>query len=144
MEVFMPEDMSLLRSTLKRVDFFYSLNFAQLDELINALKRTTAKKGQELIKQGDVGDKFFIIAAGEVSVHVKKGFGGAKKVAVLGDGDFFGEMALITDLPRTATVIAEEKSELFVMYKRDFRKILMANPKINQLIQGTISKRKNA
>jgi len=139
-----PDDMSLLRSTLKRVDFFYSLNFAQLDELINALKQTTIKKGTEILKQGDMGDKFFIIGSGEVSIHVKKGMRGTKKVAVLGDGDFFGEMALISDLPRTATVIAEKNSEMFVMYKRDFRKILMANPKINQLIQGTIVKRKNA
>jgi CRP-like cAMP-binding protein len=143
-EAFVADDMSLLRSTLKRVDFFYSLNFAQLDELINALKQTTIKKGTEILKQGDMGDKFFIIASGEVSVHIKKGLGGTKKVAVLGDGDFFGEMALISDLPRTATVIAEKTSEMFVMYKRDFRKILMANPKINQLIQGTIVKRKNA
>jgi CRP-like cAMP-binding protein len=120
------------------------LNFAQLDELINALKQTTIKKGTEILKQGDMGDKFFIIGSGEVSIHVKKGMRGTKKVAVLGDGDFFGEMALISDLPRTATVIAEKNSEMFVMYKRDFRKILMANPKINQLIQGTIVKRKNA
>jgi CRP-like cAMP-binding protein len=142
-EGFVPEDISLLRSTLKRVDFFYSLNFAQLDELINALKQTTIKKGTEILRQGDMGDKFYIIGSGEVSVHVKKGMG-MKKVAVLGDGDFFGEMALISDLPRTASVIAEKNSEMFVMYKRDFRKILLANPKINQLIQGTIVKRKNA
>ena len=139
----MPDDISLLRSTLKRVDFFYSLNFAQLDELINALKHTKIRKGTEILKQGDMGDKFYIIASGEVSVHIKKGFGGTKKVAVLGDGDFFGEMALISDLPRTATVIAEEDSEMYVLYKRAFRRILMASPKINQLIQGTILKRKN-
>lgn len=139
----MAEDISLLRSTLKRVDFFYFLNLAQMDELINALKRTKIKKGFEIIKQGDVGDKFYVIGSGEVSVHVKKGIGGKKKVAVLGDGDFFGEMALITDLPRTATVTAEEDSEMFVMNKRDFRKILMANPKINQMIQSAFVKRKN-
>jgi CRP-like cAMP-binding protein len=139
----MAEDIALLRSTLKRVDFFNHLNFAQLDELICAMKKTSIKKGSQIIKQGDTGDAFYIIGSGEVSVHVKKGFG-AKKVAVLGDGDFFGEMALITDLPRTATVVAEKNSEMYVMSKRAFRKILMANPKINQLIQGTISKRKNA
>lgn len=136
-------DMSLLRDALKGVDFFNNLNFAQLDELINALKKVNVKKGEVLIKQGDVGDKFYIIAAGEVSVHVKKGLAGTKKVAVLGDGDFFGEMALISDLPRTATVIAEEPGQMFVLYKNAFKRILLASPKINQIIQQTIMKRKN-
>jgi CRP-like cAMP-binding protein len=76
-------------------------------------------------------------------VHKKKGFGGQKKVAVLGDGDFFGEIAMITDLPRTATVIAETTTELFVLNKKAFRSMLMANPRINQIIQDAIFSRKN-
>lgn len=139
----MIEDMSLLKATLKRIEFFNYLNFSQLDELINALKKITVKKGEVIIRQGDIGDKFYIIAKGEVSIHKKKGFGGGKKVAVLGDGDFFGEIAMITDLPRTATVVAETTSELYVLKKMAFRKLLMANPKINQMIQDAIFSRKN-
>ena len=138
----MIEDMSQLKSTLKRVEFFNYLNFSQLDELINALKKVNAKKGEVIIKQVDIGDKFYIIASGEVSIHKKKGFGGAKKVAVLGDGDFFGEIAMITDLPRTATVVAEKPSVLYVLNKNAFRRLLLANPKINQMIQDAIFSRK--
>ncbi|HDQ26198.1 MAG TPA: cyclic nucleotide-binding domain-containing protein [bacterium] len=139
----MSDEFSRLREALKKVDFFYSLSMGYLDELIRALKKRKAAKGEELIKQGEIGDKFYLISTGEVSVYVKKGgFGSPKKVATLGPGDFFGEMALITDLPRAATVIAEEPSEFFVLYKRDFKKILMSNPKIAAIINDVLSKRR--
>jgi len=140
----MSDDFSRLRSALQKVDFFYSLNFGDLDELIKALRKKNYKKGEEIIKQGEIGDKFYLIGEGEVSVHVKKGMGGMKKVATLTDGDFFGEMALVTELPRTATVIAEEPTGLFVLYKNDFRKILMKNPKISLIINDALSKRRKS
>lgn len=137
----MTDDFSRLRSALQKVDFFYSLSFGDLDELIRSLRKKKAKKGEEIIKQGEIGDKFYLISSGEVSVNVKKGFGN-KKVASLGDGDFFGEMALVTELPRTATIIAETPVELFVLYKRDFKKILMKNQKIAGIINDVLSKRR--
>jgi len=62
-------------------------------------------------------DKFFIIGSGEASVHVKKGTGGSKKVAVPGDGDFFGEMAVITEMPRTA-MLSRRKTRSFLSCTR--------------------------
>ena len=120
----MPDDMSMLRSALQKVDFFYSLNFSELDMLIKSLKKRKTKKGDVIINQGEIGDKFYLIGRGAFSVHVKKGMGGSQLVADLSDGDFFGEMALVTELPRTATVVAEDMGELFVLYKKDFKKIL--------------------
>ncbi len=138
----MNEDFKAMRDALKRVDFLHHLNFAQLDEFLGSMKQEKAKKGETIIRQGEAGEKFYIIASGEVSVHVKEGFGKPKKVAVLGDGDFFGEIALLTDLPRIATVIAEKNCELFVMSKRNFKKIVVANPGINRIIQETMFSRK--
>ncbi len=137
----MTDDFSRLRTALQKVDFFYSLSFGDLDELIRSLRKKRAKKGEEIIRQGEIGDKFYLISSGEVSVNVKKGLG-RKKVASLGDGDFFGEMALVTELPRTATIIAETPVELFVLYKRDFKKILMKNQKIAGIINDVLSKRR--
>jgi CRP-like cAMP-binding protein len=135
------DDFSLLRNALQKVDFFYNLSFGELDELIKALRKRKVKQGEIIIKQGEIGDKFYIIGSGEVSIHIKKGLGKAKKVATLSTGDFFGEMALVTDLPRTATVIAEEPTELFILYKSDFKKILMKNPKISSIINDALTKR---
>ena len=138
----MADDMSVLRSALQKVDFFYSLNFSELDMLIKSLKKRKTKKGDVIINQGEIGDKFYLIGSGSFSVHVKKGMGGSQKVADLGDGDFFGEMALVTELPRTATVIAEDNGELFILYKKDFKKILLANHRISAIITEVLAKRR--
>jgi len=138
----MADDITRLRETLKKVDFFYSLNFAQLDELIKAMKKQKFKKGEVVIQQGETGDAFYMISTGSVSVNIKKGMS-EKKVAGLADGDFFGETALVTDAPRNATVIAEAPTELFVLHKVSFKKILLANPKISAIIKEELAKRKS-
>ncbi|PKL91350.1 MAG: hypothetical protein CVV21_09050 [Candidatus Goldiibacteriota bacterium HGW-Goldbacteria-1] len=138
----MADDITKLRETLKKVDFFYSLNFAQLDELIKAMKKQKFRKGEVVIQQGETGDAFYMISVGSVSIHIKKGMS-EKKVAGLAEGDFFGETALVTDAPRNATVIAEAPTELFVLHKNSFKKILLANPKISAIIKEELAKRKS-
>jgi CRP-like cAMP-binding protein len=138
----MADDMSMLRSALQKVDFFYSLNFSELDMLIKSLKKRKVKQGEAIIRQGEIGDKFYLIGRGAFSIHVKKGMSGTHKVADLSDGDFFGEMALVTDLPRTATVVAEEEGELFILYKKDFKKILLSNQRISAIITEVLAKRR--
>jgi CRP-like cAMP-binding protein len=141
----MEDDFSKLRATLQKVDFFYSLNFGELDHLIKVLKKRKVAQGTTIIKQGEKGDAFFLISSGAVSVYIKKGMmGSQKKVADLEGGDFFGEMALVSDMPRNATVIADAPAELFVLYKSDFKKILLANPKISGIITEVLAKRKQS
>lgn len=138
----MADDITRLRETLKKVDFFYSLNFVQLDELIKAMKKKKFKKGEVIIQQGEAGDAFYMISTGSVSVFIKKGLT-EKKAADLAEGAFFGETALVTDSPRNATVIAQEPTELFVLHKASFKKILLANPKISAIIKEELAKRKS-
>jgi len=138
----MTDDISKLREILQKVDFFYSLSYSELDELIKTLKKRTVPSGQTIIRQGEKGDAFFMIVSGSVSVSVKKGMVGQKKVAELGAGDFFGETALVTEEPRNATITADERCELFVLYKKDFKKILLANPKISTIINKVLAERK--
>jgi CPA1 family monovalent cation:H+ antiporter len=138
----MTDDISKLREILQKVDFFYSLSYSELDELIKTLKKRIVPAGQTIIRQGEKGDAFFMIVSGSVSVSVKKGMVGQKKVAELGAGDFFGETALVTEEPRNATITADERCELFVLYKKDFKKILLANPKISTIINKVLAERK--
>lgn len=140
----MEDDITRLRQTLQKVDFFYSLHFDELDLLVKALRKRKVAPGTVIIRQGEKGDAFYLVSQGCVSVHIKKGLvGGQKKVAELPTGSFFGEMALISDEPRNATVIADEPTELFVLYKSDFKKILLANPRISEIINSEIQKRKS-
>lgn len=131
-----------LRHVLQNTYFFQSLKMNELDELIGHLRMIRVQKGYEIIKQGDPGDAFYLIAAGSVSVWVKKGFHNAKRVAELGPDQFFGEMALISHEPRNATIVADEVTELFILQRYDFDKILMKNPVIAQELKKSYFERK--
>ncbi len=132
---------SRLRHVLQNTYFFQSLKMNELDELIGHLRMIRVQKNYEIIKQGDPGDAFYLIAAGKVSVWKKKGFKNSK-VAELQTDDFFGEMALLSNEPRNATIIAEEVTELFILQKYDFEKILMKNPAIAQELKQAYFDRK--
>jgi ATP-binding cassette subfamily B protein len=114
----------------------------ELDDLIGHLRMIRVQKGYEVIKQGDPGDAFYLIAQGKVSVWKKKALM-KSKVAELKPDDFFGEMALISNEPRNATVVADEITELFVLQRYDFDKILMKNPTIAQELKKAYMERKN-
>ncbi|HVM31649.1 MAG TPA: cyclic nucleotide-binding domain-containing protein [bacterium] len=118
-----------LRRVLQQAYFLQLLGPKELDQLVTSLTATRVFKGHEIIKQGAPGDAFYLIATGKVSVWMDKG-SGPQLTAELRSDDFFGEMALISNAPRNATVKAEGLTELFVLQKSDFDKILMKNPGI--------------
>jgi CRP-like cAMP-binding protein len=130
-----------LRTVLQDTYIFQALKMHELDELIAHLRMIRVQKGYEIIKQGDPGDSFYLIASGKVTVWVKKGFKTAK-AAQLSKGDFFGEMALISNEPRSATVTTDEVTELFVLQKHEFDQTLMRNPAIAQEIRQAFYDRK--
>ena len=126
-----------LRDCLRGVEFLYELKIDELDKLMGALKRRRCAAGTVVIKQGDKGDAFYLIASGKVSVWIKE-----KRIKTLGPDQYFGESALVTEALRSATVKVEEAAELYVLYKEDFKKILMANPAIAASIKVRVAKLK--
>jgi CRP-like cAMP-binding protein len=124
-----------LTNTLKGVDFFYPLKLNELDELMGAMKKRRYPAGQTVIKQGDHGDALYLIYSGRVSVWDKN-----KQVATRYPEEYFGESALVTEAPRSATVKTEEETELYILYKEDFKKILMSNPIIAASIKAHMAK----
>lgn len=128
-----------LRKVLQGVDFFNRLRLEELELLVEHLKRRTLPRGHIIINQGDKNaDAFYMIASGRCTVWIKKG-GQMVKVADLGPEQYFGEKALVTSEPRAATVRAETKTEVYVLYKEDFNGILMHNPGIAQEIKFHIA-----
>jgi len=118
-----------LRRVLQQAYFMQNMGPKELDLLVVSLKAMRVFKGFEIIRQGEPGDAFYLIAAGNVSVWLKKE-SRRVKVAELRADDFFGEMALISNEPRSATVVADGLTELFVLEKSEFEKILLKNPTI--------------
>jgi len=138
---FSDQEISKLRLVLKRISFLEFLKFSEMDALINALEKKPFKAGETIIKQGTKGDTFYIMGLGTVIVYKEK-FLTKKKLATLGPEAFFGEMALIDDSPRNATIIGETPGEVYYLSRASFNEILLKNPWITQVIQQTAAYRK--
>jgi CRP/FNR family cyclic AMP-dependent transcriptional regulator len=92
--------------------------------------------GKELTTEGARGREFFVILDGKADVQR-----GASSVASLGPGDFFGEIALVTDVPRTATVTATTPIRALVITDRAFRELLRASPQIQGKVLEAVAAR---
>lgn len=113
---------------LKQIPLFANIDSAKLKLMAFASERLSFTPGQYLCKQGDVGDAAFIIIEGSADVVLENGDGGKSlTVASLGKHDIVGEIAILIDVPRTASVVATTEvaalkvtKELFFRMVRDF------------------------
>ncbi|MEX0671209.1 MAG: mechanosensitive ion channel family protein [Pirellulales bacterium] len=115
---------------LKRVGLLEPLGL----ELIKTLARDTADRvyamGEQVIRQGAAGDSMFVIMSGRMGVTAHEGDLPPVRLAILGAGDHFGEMSLMTGAPRVATVTALEETRLLEVGKESFGAILAAHPEL--------------
>lgn len=95
----------------------------------DSVDRTYAA-GDQVIRQGEAGTSMFVIMAGSVEVTAREGEAAAARLAVLGPGDYFGEMSLMTGTPRVATVTTLAETRLLEVGKEAFRTILEAHPEL--------------
>ena len=130
-----------INSALRDAGFLRVLKLKEADQLIERMRIRHFRRGETVIQQGDKGQTFYIIAEGAVDVQVRRLLK-TSKVAELGPGEFFGEMSLLSDKGRTATVIAKKTTLMFIIYKKDFQDILMKNPEAATLLREAASKRK--
>jgi CRP/FNR family cyclic AMP-dependent transcriptional regulator len=122
---------------LSRVPLFAEMSrreLAAIRRLSTPLK--TQRAGKVLIQQGEPGAEFFIIVEGEALVTID-----GKKVAKLGPGDFFGEMALLNRGPRTATVTCATDLQVEVISRRDFSLLLEDSPTLTRKILSSMASR---
>lgn len=110
-------------AALMSVPFFTSLSGQALERLAAALIPVTARPGTQIITQGHSGDRFYIISSGEVRVDVD-----GKPVRTLGAGQSFGEIALLRDIPRTASVTAVSSAELLALDRHHFVETVTGQP----------------
>jgi len=111
------------RNLLRQIPLFADLTSTDLQKLNEIARDVTFDKGQIIFTEGSVGDSLFFINSGSVRV-LKKGNIGKEEVASLNSGKHFGEMALIDDGPRSATVEAVENTKLIQIKREELEKIL--------------------
>ena len=114
---------------LRRVPLFARIDPAKLKLLAYASEKLEYQFGQDLCKQGDAGDAMFIILSGEADVTIGTP-GGERVVAHLGKNSFVGEIAILCDVPRTATVRAKSKLSALRISKELFFKLVGEFPQI--------------
>jgi len=107
------------RDEVARMPLFRRLPPADLDLLLARLEPASIEAGRRLMREGEPGDRFYVIRSGEMRV-----LRGGMELARLGAGDAVGEIALLLDIPRTATVEAVTRSELLALHRADFRDLL--------------------
>ena len=125
---------------LKRVPLFEGLSDREVGMIAESMKERNFPAGRDVAKEGQHGVGFFVIADGDASVSV-----GGQPVGRLGPGDYFGEIALIADSDRTATVTAETDLRCYGMTSWDFRPLVEEHAEIAwKLLQAVARKIRDA
>lgn len=129
--------------TLKRVDLFRQMTEEELYKLASRLKYAPFAKGNVIAQQGAAAQHWlYVIINGETEVYIESPGGARRRLNVLGKGDFFGEMSLMTGAPRVASVVARTDVECYRLDKEAFDEIMQARPGIADDISNILVERR--
>ena len=120
----------------KRIPMFADLEIEELFELKDISSEREYKNGEEIITEGESGNESFIIADGMIEILKN-----SKTITTLEKGDYFGEMAIIENEPRSATAISKGNSLLVVLDGDAFRKMIVSNSNISFNLVKVLSNR---
>jgi MFS family permease len=121
---------------LGRVPIFTPLAGTTLEQLAGRLAPIVAEPGKEVVKQGEPGDRFYIVVEGELDVTAD-----GQPLSSLGTGDYFGEIALLRDTPRTASVTARTRSVLYALDRDDFLSAVTGHASSAEAAERVVSAR---
>lgn len=128
---------------LRALPLLEPLEQGQLEQLARQLITVRASAGEIVLREGEPGDLFYLIVRGRVSVSRRAQANGAEsmELARLSDGDHFGELALLNDSPRTATVIARSDCLFLTLTRQQFAMLLASTPNIRTIVERIASSR---
>jgi CRP-like cAMP-binding protein len=121
---------------LSHVQMFSALNKKELRLIAKAADVNTVKAGTEIVTEGAPGHEFYLIMSGQATVRRN-----GRKVATLGPGQYFGELALLDRGPRSATVVADTDVELAILSQREFWGVLDQVPNVSQKLLVSMAQR---
>ncbi len=126
---------------LAKLPFFEGIELPLLQDMASLFSTETCKESEAIVREGEEGHKFYIIVRGKFEILKQVPEEGDKRVAVLQDGDHFGEIALLRDIPRTATVRAMGPSVLLSVRREQFQILTNQYTQILQTLEQTLKKR---
>jgi len=129
-------------SSLKNTELFKAFDNEDLEKLSDKLKERVYPPNTAIVREGASGDAMFIIKNGKVEIRKKEQTLGVDlTIATLGSGACFGEMALLTGKLRSATVMAVQATEVFVLEKKDFDALLIKHPPMSMALNKIVAER---
>jgi len=128
-------------AVLKAVPLFASFPEEQLRMLTTMVSRRSAARGTTIMAGGDATDSLYIVLSGRLKVMMSDSDGKEVILTILGPGEIFGEMGLIDDEPRSASVVSIEPCELLSLSKRDFKKCMSDNHEMAMHVMRGLVKR---
>jgi CRP-like cAMP-binding protein len=121
---------------IRKAPLFAHCSKRELEEIAQIADEIDLREGKEMTRQGSRGREFFVLLEGDADVK-KDG----RRINTLGAGDFFGEIALVSDTPRTATVIATSSVRALVITDRSFKRLLEHMPQIQTKVLSALAAR---
>jgi len=121
---------------IKKVPLFSKLKKKELEEVAHIADELDLRKGKVMAEEGDRGREFFVLLEGEADVTK-----GDKSINTMREGDFFGEIALVTQMPRTASVTATTDVRVLVITERDFGALLKHSPEVGRGVAEALAER---
>jgi CRP/FNR family cyclic AMP-dependent transcriptional regulator len=128
-------------TVLKSVPLFASFPEEQLRMLVSVVTRRSAPRASVIMAAGDQIDSLYIVISGRLKVMMGDAEGKEVILSLIGPGEFFGEMGLIDDAPRSASVVTIEPCELLSISKRDFKKCLQENFEMSMAVMRGLVRR---
>ena len=131
---------SIARVALRGCGLFGNADERTLDALAAALRVRRFRKAETVFHQGDPGDALFIVASGSVKVVLPSDEGAEPAiVAVLGAGEFFGELAILDGAPHSATIVAIEPTETLVLHRDAFLALIDSEPELRRALLASLA-----
>jgi CRP/FNR family transcriptional regulator, cyclic AMP receptor protein len=121
---------------IKHVPLFAGCSKKELEQISRIADELDFKAGKTLITQGTPGREFFVLVDGTAEIQRN-----GKKIDTAGPGEFFGEMALLTDQPRNASVVTTSDVDALIITARNFRSLLESNPLIALKVMRAVADR---
>lgn len=130
---------------IRRVPLFSDLPETQAQFVAQAVQKKRFKRGEILVAQGEVGGRLFVILSGRVRVYSSNDKGREVTLTRLGAGDYFGEMSLIDGGVHSASVVADQQTDVWVLGQAAFRHCLMSSSALaEQIMRGLVSRLRQA
>jgi CRP-like cAMP-binding protein len=124
----------------RKSDIFQGLSEGELSQLAQICKMVSYPEGKTICSEGECGSEIFVLAEGQASVRAKKTGDRKSKIGIIRQGEIFGEMSIIEDLPRVADLVTDVDSKLVVIDRFELENLMNKNNHLGKIVMKNVAK----